>query len=343
MCSARFLLFLLSVIVAVTSVLIAVGIQQALEVPSPAPTSLLQSLGIRHIVLQDGRIMEYHVSGDPSGTPALCIQGTLQTGRSVCKLVDEEFKNHGLKAVCPTLPGYGYSSWTDEPVINYPQDVKQLADKLGIQKFKGVAGWSGGGPVAAAIASELPDLAGNVLLLAVAAPPDREWYDYSTAGKAFLWLAANTRINELLTHFVVLPMLKSNCTSFFNMAGTEEELAKMTAISSVADICADMVRSVSDHCARGYTSTAQKMFGKIPLDWENIHHEGKRKTSIVYAEKDTLITPQSAFKYHENITGSQLYCFKGEGHGVVGLDVVQYLGVFWDEKPTSASIVSGKC
>jgi pimeloyl-ACP methyl ester carboxylesterase len=280
--------------------------------------------------------MEYHEAGDLHGTPVLLLQGTLQTGRTLCRLANASFAAHGLRAVCPTLPGYGYSTWTDLPLTEYWRDIEQLADHLGIAKFAGLGGWSGGGLVATAVASGMPVARlGDTLLLVVAAPPSIWWYNYSTLGRAYLWVAGHTRLNELLTHYAVLPMLRRNCTAFFTLSTPADELEQLqhspSSPYSMDAICADMVQSVSDYCERGYTSLATKWMVETPIDWAQVSLGGMRKTTIVYAERDTLITPLAALRYHEHIPGSTLYCAPGQGHGTVGIDVLPYIGVFWGE------------
>jgi len=321
------------------------GLQQALHVPIDKSLDELREKypNLNFIQLKDGRIMEYHESGDKNGKPILCIQGTLQTGYSMCKLVHPFFIEHGLRAICPTLPGYGWTSWYEDTVPAYSRDIVELADQLGITKFEAVGGWSGGGLIAASIASELPSRVGQ-LLLVVAAPPDIYWYDYPMIGHLYLWLAGNTRINELLTHFIVLPILRDNCTNFLLMNTPSEELQLLTEHgNTLQDICVDMIRSV-EYCERGYSSLAQRWFVPTLINWNNIagNYMGSaepRKVTIVYGEKDALITPKSALKYHENIPGSKLYCFKGAGH-MAGMALAEYIGVLWDEEP---KIKEGPC
>eukprot|EP00727_Mastigamoeba_balamuthi_P009201 m51a1_g4903 hypothetical protein (1084) ;mRNA; f:156454-162677 len=288
---------------------------------------------ITGLVLPDGRYLEYHEAGDPQGTPFLLFQGTLQTGRTVCSLVHKVFKQRGLRAVCPTLPGYGFSSWSERPLAEYYRDVESLSDALGIGSWAGVAGWSGGGLVAAAVASAMPARAGQ-LLLVVPAPPDPAWYDYGALGRAYLWLAAHTRVNELLCHYYVVPTLRRNCTAFLRLAGTSDEVASMEGLvaGGLQAICDDMVRSVSDHTDRAYASLGERWLVRTPVAWERL--SGTR-VDIVYAESDTLVTPLSARMYHSSIPGSTLFRYPGVGHAVAGLDVGAYIGLLWGEEPST--------
>jgi len=311
------------------------GLHVSLYIPPDPPLSFLSSQeGLLFMILQDGRIMEYSEAGDPNGKPILCIQGTLQTGRSVCSLVHSFFLQKGFRAICPTLPGYGYTSYYDFTIPGYSKDISQLAKHLSITKFIAVVGWSGGGIVAASITSELPTLVDHLLLI-VAAPPDLSWYDYPAVGHLYLSIAAQTRINELLIHFVVLPMLRKNCTDFFVLNTPPEEIELVKKHGTTFDfICEDMIYAVS-HCERGYSSLAERWCVNTPIDWDNLSGKAQgyeRQVTIIYGEKDNLITPSAALKYHEHIPGSKLYCKSGAGH-MTGLAVSDFIGVLWGEKP----------
>jgi len=101
------------------------GLQQALHVPIDKSLDELREKypNLNFIQLKDGRIMEYHESGDKNGKPILCIQGTLQTGYSMCNLLHPFFIQHGLRAICPTLPGSAGLPGTKTP---FPHTVKIL-------------------------------------------------------------------------------------------------------------------------------------------------------------------------------------------------------------------------
>jgi len=252
----------------------------------------------------------------------------------VCNQVHPFFQEKGFRAICPTLPGYGYSSYYDFTIPGYSQDILQLADQLHITKFEAIAGWSGGGLVAASITSELPTLVDHLLLI-VAASPVPTWMDFSTLGHLYLSLATQTRINELLVHFVVLPMLRNNCTDFFVQHIAQDEIQLLSDYGTTLDyMCEDMIYSVS-HCERGYSSLAERWAVNTQINWDNVSGKSQgynRQVTIIYGEKDNMITPVVARKYHEHIPGSTMYCKSGAGH-MTGLAVSDFIGVLWGEKP----------
>ena len=70
---------------------------------------------------------------------------------------DEITRQVGVRLITIDRPGYGASSFQPgRRILDWPADVVELADALGLGKFS-VAGHSGGGPYALACAFALPD------------------------------------------------------------------------------------------------------------------------------------------------------------------------------------------
>jgi pimeloyl-ACP methyl ester carboxylesterase len=78
----------------------------------------------------------------------------------------------GLRLIAPDRPGYGGSDPKPErTVLDWADDVAQLADALGIRQFA-VVGVSGGGPGALACARKMPERLTFVGAVACPAPTD---------------------------------------------------------------------------------------------------------------------------------------------------------------------------
>ena len=107
------------------------------------------------ITLADGRRLAYAEWGDPNGKPLFLFHGA-PFSRLFCP--DEAATvAAGVRVITVDRPGIGRSdilearSWGD-----WPADVVDLADALGIDRFA-VVGWSYGGNYAAACAALIPD------------------------------------------------------------------------------------------------------------------------------------------------------------------------------------------
>jgi len=125
----------------------------------------------RFITLPDGRKLGYEDHGLKSGTAVFMFHGT--PGSRIGGLVDSPLmKDFDVRIITPERPGYGISDLLPNRTISdWPMDVKELADQLGIHKFH-VAGASGGGAFALACAIELPERLLSTTLISAATPPE---------------------------------------------------------------------------------------------------------------------------------------------------------------------------
>lgn len=123
--------------------------------------------------LKDGRSLAYESYGDPNGVPVIFSHG-LSDSRFCRHFDDELTKSLGVHIISVDQPGVGGSSnvpLSRRTFQNYAKDIEELADELGLKKFA-VAGHSGGGPHAMAIAAHMPDRVTRGVLLAPAPPLD---------------------------------------------------------------------------------------------------------------------------------------------------------------------------
>ena len=105
--------------------------------------------------LKDGRIFGYAQYGDPAGKPVFFFHGW-PGSRLSGKETDEAGKKIGVRIIATDRPGIGLSTFKpDRQLLDWPDDVLELADNLKIKKFS-VMGVSGGGPYAAVCAYKIP-------------------------------------------------------------------------------------------------------------------------------------------------------------------------------------------
>jgi pimeloyl-ACP methyl ester carboxylesterase len=106
------------------------------------------------IQLSDGRRLAYAEWGDPNGATVFFFHGT-PVSRLYCPDETVTASSH-IRLVTVDRPGIGRSDVLPRRTLaDWPTDVVELADALGVGRFS-VVGWSAGGPYAAACGALIP-------------------------------------------------------------------------------------------------------------------------------------------------------------------------------------------
>ncbi|HEY7247590.1 MAG TPA: alpha/beta hydrolase [Xanthobacteraceae bacterium] len=114
------------------------------------------SLTEQRISLKDGRTLGFAEYGDPNGKPVLEFHGC-PGSRLEAWYYDQAGKKLGARLIGIDRPGFGISSYAKGyRIADWPADVIELADALGLERFA-VAGISSGSPYALACARFIPE------------------------------------------------------------------------------------------------------------------------------------------------------------------------------------------
>lgn len=106
--------------------------------------------------LKDGRVLGFAEYGDPNGKPVLEFHGW-PSSRLEAWTYDEPGKKVGARVIGIDRPGFGLSTFKKGyRIVDWPRDVVDFADGLGLDKFA-VAGISSGSPYALACAYLIPE------------------------------------------------------------------------------------------------------------------------------------------------------------------------------------------
>ncbi|BCX48146.1 alpha/beta hydrolase [Haloferula helveola] len=109
-----------------------------------------------HVTLPDGRKLGFAEYGDPQGIPVLFFHGW-PSSRFQAAYLDHDASKRGIRLLAPDRPGVGLSDpMPDRRFGDWPKDVGQFADSLGIDRFR-IFGVSGGGPYTLATCEKLGD------------------------------------------------------------------------------------------------------------------------------------------------------------------------------------------
>lgn len=107
-----------------------------------------------HVQLPDGRQIGYQEYGDRQGSPVFFFHGWLGSRLDFAPN-DEIARNLGVRVIAVDRPGCGSSDFKeDRRLLDWPDDVSELADALGFDQFS-ICGHSFGGSYVAACAHRL--------------------------------------------------------------------------------------------------------------------------------------------------------------------------------------------
>ncbi|MCH7901874.1 MAG: alpha/beta fold hydrolase [Acidobacteria bacterium] len=109
-----------------------------------------------YVQLSDGRQVGYQEYGDRDGRPVFFFHGWIGS-RLDFGPNDDIARELGMRVIAVDRPGCGSSDFQqDRRLLDWPDDVSEVADALGFEQFA-VCGHSFGGPYVAACAHQLAD------------------------------------------------------------------------------------------------------------------------------------------------------------------------------------------
>lgn len=122
---------------------------------APPPTQSSTPIkGDHSLRLSDGRRLAYTDLGDPKGYPLIFGHG-MPGCRLEGRFMHERARRHGFRVLTPDRPGIGGSDYQPKrTLLDYPDDIRQLADALTLDRFSHL-GWSSGGSRTLACCHEL--------------------------------------------------------------------------------------------------------------------------------------------------------------------------------------------
>ncbi|MGH8996079.1 MAG: alpha/beta fold hydrolase, partial [Acidimicrobiales bacterium] len=125
------------------------------------------------LVLSDGRELAWAELGRPDGVPVIALHGSPGT-RCFLAPHGETARGLGVRLIAPDRPGYGLSTYdAGRTFRSGADDVRQLADHLGLDRFA-VLGASSGGPNVAACSRFHGDRMFGCAIVSSPAPPEAD-------------------------------------------------------------------------------------------------------------------------------------------------------------------------
>lgn len=263
------------------------------------------------IKLKGGRKLSYAEYGDPRGKPLFYFHGW-PVSRLSGEVTDEAAKRLGIRVIAPDRPGIGLSDYKpNRTLLDWPDDVLELADQLQINKFA-VLGQSGGGPYAASMAFKVPERLTRVGILVGLAPTyipglldGMVWYN------KFGWenYSKIPFLAELgtLTHYIITKLSLGFLLPYsFGAKADKKVLSNPKYRKSLLESKKEVFRQG----IKGAALELKLYTSKWGFDLSKI----QSKVYLFYGEDDKSVPLAMGKYYHSHLPYSELITFPKEGH-----------------------------
>lgn len=257
--------------------------------------------------LHDGRRLGYAEWGVADGTPVLGFLGTSLS--SPAHLGAEAPRAAGVRLVLVDRPGYGRSDFQPGRVLlDWPADVAELADALGIERFA-VFGMSGGGPHAAACGYALPDRVSAVALVSSPGPVwDRPELRFSLPPH-----------RQPLVELAMRDRPAAACRLLEDCRAELEQARREPGDRDVEDpdLRARLQAALLETADRGPEGYARDLFILFVSPWGFAPEEISVPTRVWHGDRDPAVPVAVAEFFARTIPESSLTVLRGEGHLVL--------------------------
>jgi pimeloyl-ACP methyl ester carboxylesterase len=256
------------------------------------------------VELRDGRALGYDEWGPGDGYPVFGFLGTPMT--RLAHLGSDAPEAAEVRLFLVDRPGYGVSDFQPgRTLLDWPEDVAQLADALGVERFA-VFGMSGGGPHAAACGYALGD---RVTALGLVSSPGPVWdrrslrYSLPPHRQPLVELAAADRD-------AAAALLLRDARR-----GLQESARGDQDDGSVDPELRERLRAATlDATPEGFAHDLMLLFVS---PWGFGPEQISVPTRIWHGDRDPAVPLAVAEFYEESIPDASLQVFAGEGHLVL--------------------------
>ena len=269
----------------------------------------------QRIQLADGRTLAFDEYGTTDGFPIVYMHGTPGARLEwLFYATDDMTRTANVPLIVPDRPGMGLSQFKPaRKVIDWPDDVKELADQLGLDRFS-VLGFSGGCPYALARAVRMPERIASVGIVSGIGP-------HNVPG---LTEGMNPNPLRILRLSIERPAIfRLIWTSFGLLARISPRLMVAQASSAFSPVDQQVLRqhpygerfvAMLRETLRQGARPLQQDVALMISPWDFQPHDIRVPVLIWQGGLDTDATPAMARYLAEQIPNARLTFFEEEGH-----------------------------
>lgn len=262
------------------------------------------------IRLRDGRILGYREHGLTAGSPVFWFPGTPSSRDFVPPDADAATRRN-LRIVVVERPGYGTSDpQPGRTFLDWPRDVEQLAEALGLARFV-VAGFSGGGPYATACAFAMPSRVRKLVVIGAAAPFDLPGVRASLPAHVRPLFALAQRAPRL---FAAALRLRGPSGASLQRAMLRHLAPCDQRVLTQGDVLARQIALTEEALRQGYGAWVRELH-LMTQPWGFRLDDVRVPTELLWGADDRTTSTVMAHTY-ERIPGARLRIFADAGHFV---------------------------
>jgi pimeloyl-ACP methyl ester carboxylesterase len=274
--------------------------------------------------LRNGRELAYAEYGDPDGCPVMLFHGNPSSRLSWGLIPGSPFRPR-LRLIAPDRPGFGRSDFQPgRQLLDWPDDVSELADALGLHRFA-VLGVSGGGPATLACAWKIPERLTAVGVVSSPCPADVPGV---TEG-----ISQTNRTVFFLTRHAP-PLIRLNMALLAYLARRDRLVERL--VYKMADVDKAMVerQEIRDYLAAGFAEalrqggagSAHELVINHGRPWGFALEDIKIGVHLWQGEEDPSVPPAMGRYLAQTIPNCEATFIPGAGH----LWIVNHVGEVLD-------------
>ena len=267
--------------------------------------------------LRDGRVLGYAEYGDPGGKPAFFFHG-LPGSRRQRHPDDSIAIELGARIITLDRPGYGLSDFQPgRTLLDWPDDVAQLADALQIAQFAAI-GLSGGGPYLLSCAYKMPERLTSATVISGMGPVDNPEAMKGMMGSMRLGLGLARSVPWELARLALEPtarMVRRNPTA-------AKKLVPLTAPKADKEAFArpDIQAIDYEDLVEAYRNGAQAAYWEVVMlatPWGFRLEDIDKKIYLWHGEEDTTVPIHMGRYVARTVPDCEARFYPGQGHTLI--------------------------
>ncbi len=271
----------------------------------------------KRISLRDERTLGYAEYGDQKGKPVFFFHGL--PGSRLQRHPDESIATGlGARIITIDRPGYGLSDFQQgRTLLDWPDDVTQLADSLHIDQFAAI-GLSGGGPYLLSCAYKMPERMTTASIISGMGPIDDADTLKSMLPSVRLGLGVAPKLPWGFVRLVLDPIAK---LISLNPLGAKKMVPSSAHEADKKAFARPDVQEVDrQDLSEAYRKGAQAALWEVVLlakPWGFRLEEIKKKIFLWHGEEDTTVPPQMGRYVARSLSDCRTNFYPGEGHSLI--------------------------